>query len=162
MNLSEATFGDWRQHHNLPGLRIGAWLVVLLLPSTWFFDLMVLPEDAAMTGTVRFLVAVFAGVILLTMRGVPRVAERNADNLSSILTVLVAACAATVTFVHGGYASPLFVVFLLVFLGASQLFTWTLGRAILLYTAVAAIFVAPWALNWLPPPTQRQPSSRWC
>ncbi len=151
MNPSEATFGDWLQHHNLPGLRIGAWLVLLLLPSTWFFDLMVLPEHAALTGTLRFVVAGFAGLILLTLRGVPRVAQRNADNLSTILTVLVAACAAAVTFIHGGYSSPLFVVFLLVFLGASQLFTWSLPRAIAMYSAVAIIFVAPWALGWLPP-----------
>ena len=151
MNLSDATFAQWLQTRNLPGLRIGAWLVALLLPTTWAFDWSVLPDHVGLTGSIRMTVAGFAVFILLAMRGLPRVIERNVDALSQALTIMVAACTAVIAFLHGGYSSQLFVVFLLVFLAASQLFTWTIPRAIVAFSAIAVIFIGPWVIGWVRP-----------
>jgi signal transduction histidine kinase len=151
MSSSEVTFAEWLHARNQVGLRIGAWLVMVLLPLTWAFDWSVLPEQAAITGTIRFAVAAFAAFILLSMRRLPKLAERNAETLSQLLTSAVAACAAVVTFLHDGYSSPLFVVFLIVFLGASQLFIWSFPRAFAVYAILAAIFIAPWLTGWVPP-----------
>jgi cobalamin biosynthesis protein CobD/CbiB len=103
MSSSEVTFAEWLHARNQVGLRIGAWLVMVLLPLTWAFDWSVLPEQAAITGTIRFAVAAFAAFILLSMRRLPKLAERNAETLSQLLTSAVAACAAVVTFLHDGY-----------------------------------------------------------
>jgi hypothetical protein len=49
MSSSEVTFAEWLHARNQVGLRIGAWLVMVLLPLTWAFDWSVLPEQAAIT-----------------------------------------------------------------------------------------------------------------
>ena len=142
---------EWARARNLPGLKTAAWLALVLVPATWAFDWWYLPDHIETTGWLRAMVAACGALVLLMIRGVPKLVEKNVDTLAEILCVLVAGCAGTVSFLHDGYESDLFIGLILVFVVVGQLFVWSTARAVGFYVACLVLFAEPWALNWVAP-----------
>ena len=123
--METMTRQEWIQERNLPGLKTAAWLALVLVPLTWAFDWWYLPDHVQTTGWLRAMVAASGALVLLMIRGVPGLAKKHVDTLAQILCVLVAGCAGTVSFLHDGYESDLFIGLILVFVVVGQLFNAT-------------------------------------
>jgi len=149
--MEDPTLHAWVRERNLPGLVTAAWLALVLVPLTWAFDWWYIPEHIHTTGWLRVIVAASGGLVLLMIRGVPAVAKKQADTMAEILSVLVAGCAGTVSFLHDGYESDLFISLILVFVVVGQLFVWSTIRAVGFYVACLLLFAEPWALGWVEP-----------
>jgi signal transduction histidine kinase len=154
------THHSWRQLQNRPGLKMAAWLAVIIVPLTWGFDWWFLPDHVQVTGLLRAMVAAAGGLVLLMMRATPGLVDKHVDTLSEILCVLVAGCAGTVSFLHDGYESDLFISLFLVFVIVGQLFVWSTARAIGFYAACLLLFAEPWAMGWVLPVDVQAASAR--
>jgi signal transduction histidine kinase len=149
--MQTQTEKSWVQSHNLPGLKSAAWLALIFVPLTWAFDWWYLPDHVQTTGWLRAMVAASGALVLLMIRGVPGLTRKHVDTIAEILCILVAGSAGTVSFLHDGYESDLFIGLILVFVVVGQLFTWSTTRAAGFYLACLFLFAEPWVLGWVEP-----------
>ena len=135
---------------NVAALLVEARLGIILIPSFWALDWVVMPDQIWSLLWIRAAPTAFAICILLVHHFASAWLERRVNSLAFAFSLMVAWSIVIMCFLHEGYQSPYYAGVNLVVLCVGLLFSWRVTTAISFNLAIYAFYMAPLAFGLAP------------
>lgn len=135
------------RRRNTQHLGVGSWATLVAFMGFAVLDSITFTEALWEVWFVRVCCVAVLAFIFVAHRIAPLWTETWIHPISLGVTFVCAAGIAVMTWLHSGYESPYYAGICLVLLAAGFLFTWSRRRTYVLYAAVYATYMAPFALR---------------